>query len=108
MMMPIPFWKMSGSGNDFIMIDHRKPLVGPEEIARFVSKVCRRGLSVGADGVILVTASSKADYGWHYYNADGGEVEMCANGSRCVARFASLQKIAPAKHTIETRAGIVH
>ncbi|SRR5579884_3144510 len=106
-MKPIPFWKISGSGNDFIMIDHRTPLIAPEEMKHFISKVCRRGLSVGADGVILIEPSSKADYKWHYYNADGGEVEMCGNGSRCVARFAYLNKIAPAKHTIETLAGLV-
>jgi diaminopimelate epimerase len=106
-MKTIPFWKMSGSGNDFIMIDHRKPIIPPEEMKEFVSQVCRRGLSVGADGVILIEPSDQADYKWHYYNADGGEVEMCGNGSRCVARFAYLQKIAPAKHTIETLAGPV-
>jgi diaminopimelate epimerase len=106
-MKPIPFWKMSGSGNDFIMVDHRKPLIPSEKLKDFVAKVCRRGLSVGADGVILVESSSKADYKWHYFNADGGEVEMCGNGSRCVARFAALQQIAPPKHTIETLAGIV-
>lgn len=98
---------MSGSGNDFIMIDHRTPLIDPQEMKRFVAQVCRRGLSVGADGVILIEPSTKADYKWHYYNADGGEVEMCGNGSRCVARFACLNKIAPAKQTIETLAGLV-
>ena len=106
-MKTIPFWKMSGSGNDFIMIDHRNPIIPAEEMKQFVSKVCRRGLSVGADGVIFIEPSTQADYAWHYYNADGGEVEMCGNGSRCVARFAYLQKIAPAKHTIETLAGKV-
>jgi len=104
---PIPFWKLSGSGNDFIIIDHRKPLIAPEEMRLFVSKVCRRGLSVGADGVILIQDSAQADYDWHYYNADGGEVEMCANGSRCAARFAVENKIAPARHCFETPAGIV-
>ncbi|MBI3802404.1 MAG: diaminopimelate epimerase [Nitrospirae bacterium] len=104
---PIPFWKMSGSGNDFIMIDHRTPLINSTEMKRFIAQACRRGLSVGADGVILIEPSTRADYKWHYYNADGGEVEMCGNGSRCVARFAYLNQIAPAKHTIETLAGIV-
>jgi diaminopimelate epimerase len=104
----IPFWKMSGSGNDFVVIDARKNPLDGIVISDFVSKVCRRGLSVGADGVILVKESQKADYRWHYYNADGGEVAMCGNGSRCVARFAYENKIAPAKHTIETLAGIIH
>ncbi len=108
--MQIPFWKMSGSGNDFVMIDVReKPLVlGAFSLSEFIAKICRRGLSVGADGVILLDYSLKADYAWHYYNADGGEVAMCGNGSRCVARFAYLNHIAPAQHTIETLSGIIH
>ncbi|MFQ5543882.1 MAG: diaminopimelate epimerase [Nitrospiria bacterium] len=104
---PIPFWKLSGSGNDFILIDHRKMLIPEDKIAHFISKVCRRALSVGADGVILIEASKEADYKWHYYNADGGEAEMCANGSRCAARFAVENKIAPRQHSFETLAGIV-
>jgi len=104
---PIPFWKLSGSGNDFILIDHRKPFIAPGEMRDLVSKLCRRGMSVGADGVILIQTSERADYDWHYFNADGGEVEMCANGSRCAARFAFENKIAPASHRFETLAGIV-
>ncbi len=105
---PIPFWKLSGSGNDFIIIDYRRPMPSQDEMRMFVSKVCRRGLSVGADGVILIKPSTVADYGWHFFNADGGEVDMCANGTRCAARFAYENKIAPAKHTFETAAGIVN
>lgn len=105
---PIPFWKMSGSGNDFIIIDYRKPVPSQDEMRVFVSKVCRRGISVGADGVILIKPSSVADYGWRYYNSDGGEVEMCANGSRCAARFAVENNIAPEKHRFETLAGIIN
>jgi len=106
---PIPFWKLSGSGNDFIIIDYREhTMPSPDEMRMFVSKVCRRGLSVGADGVIIIKSSDIADFGWHFYNADGGEVDMCANGTRCAARFAFENKIAPAKHTFETLAGIVN
>ena len=103
----IQFWKMSGSGNDFIMIDAREERTLPVCMSEFVKKICRRGISVGADGVIFVKRSDKADYAWHYYNADGGEVAMCGNGSRCVARFAYLNNIAPEKHTIETLAGVI-
>ncbi|MBI3359431.1 MAG: diaminopimelate epimerase [Nitrospirae bacterium] len=106
--MNIPFWKMSGSGNDFVIIDFTKHPIDYEKIPDFVSKVCRRGLSVGADGVIFVEQSKIADYAWHYYNADGGEVAMCGNGSRCVARFAYENKIAKAQQSIETLAGIIH
>ncbi len=105
--MNIPFWKMSGSGNDFIVVDHRKPLIQAACLSAFVIKVCRRGLSVGADGVILIESSEKCDYAWRFFNADGGEAEMCGNGSRCVARFAYLQGIAPAQHRFETRVGVV-
>ncbi len=104
----LPFWKMSGSGNDFLVIDHRKPVVAPEDVRAFVSKLCRRGLSVGADGVIFIETSQSANYAWRYFNADGGEADMCANGSRCAARFAYLTQIAPAVHTFETKAGLVH
>lgn len=106
---PIPFWKLSGSGNDFIIIDYRKhAMPSPDEMRMFVSKVCRRGLSVGADGVIIIKSSKIADFGWHFYNADGSEVDMCANGTRCAARFAFENKIVPAKHSFETLMGIVN
>jgi len=98
---------MSGSGNDFVVVDHRTPHIAAAAIKSFVAQICRRGLSVGADGVILLVASTRADYGWRFYNADGGEAAMCGNGSRCVARYAYLQKIAPACHVIETAAGLV-
>ena len=98
---------MSGSGNDFIVIDARERPLDPSTLSDFIAKVCRRGLSVGADGVILVDRSDKADYAWHFYNADGGEAAMCGNGLRCVARFAYENKIAQACQTIATQAGIM-
>lgn len=104
----IPFAKMSGSGNDFLIIDNRKDLVSRRRMPRFVKAVCRRGLSVGADGVIFIQQSPTADFRWHYYNADGGEAEMCGNGSRCAARFAVLKKIAKPSLTFETLAGTIH
>ena len=52
--MKIPFMKMSGSGNDFILIDHRKPLLTEDRVKEFVRKVCRRRVSAGADGLILI------------------------------------------------------
>ena len=103
--MTIPFWKMSGCGNDFIVIDHRQPLI--PDVRDFVVKVCRRGLSLGSDGLILVETSQVAPYAWRFFNNDGNEAEACGNGSRCVARFAYLQGIAAARHAFETRAGLV-
>jgi len=105
--MKIPFMKMSGSGNDFILIDHRKPLLKEERVKEFVRKVCRRRVSVGADGLILIEGSKKADFRWRFYNADGSEAEMCGNGGRCAARFAHLKGIAGPSLKFETLAGIL-
>jgi diaminopimelate epimerase len=104
---PVPFVKMSGAGNDFILIDHRKPLLAPEAMPAFAAAVCRRKFSVGADGLILLETSDKADFCWRFFNADGSIAEMCGNGARCAARFAFMQGIAPAKMRFETLAGII-
>jgi diaminopimelate epimerase len=104
---PIAFEKMSGTGNDFVIIDNRTiaiPLADQPELAR---KICRRMFSVGADGLIFIEKSTKADFGWNFYNADGSVAEMCGNGSRCAARFAYRHKIAGKKMKIETLAGII-
>ena len=105
--LPIPFWKMSGAGNDFIVIDHRQPLIPRERMAEFARLICRRKFSVGADGLFLIEPSSRADFSWRFFNADGSEAEMCGNGARCVARFAYMQGIAAARMRFETLAGIV-
>ena len=102
---PIEFWKMNGSGNDFIIIDNRRGNIKEEEMPWFVKTACRRRTSVGADGVIFVEKSDKYDFAWRYFNADGGEVEMCGNGSRCVCRFAYLKGIAGPTMTFESLAG---
>ncbi|HDR15260.1 MAG TPA: diaminopimelate epimerase [Desulfobacteraceae bacterium] len=103
----VEFWKMNGSGNDFIVIDNRDGRLGEDDLKRIASRACRRRESVGADGVIFVVESDKCDFGWRFFNADGGEVEMCGNGSRCVARFALLNGIAGPTMTFQTLAGPV-
>ena len=103
--LPLNFSKLSGAGNDFLLIDNRNFLL-KGDISEFVRKVCRRGMSVGADGVILVEPSSKAHFKMRYFNSDGSEGETCGNGSRCVSRFAFLKRIAPVDMTFETLAGI--
>lgn len=88
--MEIPFVKMNGAGNDFVMIDNRdKGLDLPSAV---IQGLCDRKRGVGADGVILIESpadGARSDFRMRYYNADGGEVEMCGNGARCAARFAS-------------------
>jgi diaminopimelate epimerase len=105
--MKIPFMKMSGSGNDFIIIDHRKPFLDQGLLKAFIRSVCRRRISVGADGLILIERSERADFKWRFYNADGSEAEMCGNGGRCAARFAYLKEIAGPSLRFETLAGIL-
>jgi diaminopimelate epimerase len=106
-LMKIPFMKMSGSGNDFILIDHREPFLKEDGMKDFIQKVCRRRVSIGADGLILIERSKKADFKWRFYNADGSEPEMCGNGGRCAARFAHLKGIAGPSLKFETLAGIL-
>jgi diaminopimelate epimerase len=104
---PIPFTKMSGSGNDFVVIDHRQPLIAEADIAGFTRAVCRRRLGIGADGLILIehTPRPDVDFRWRYFNADGSLGEMCGNGAMCGARFAVAHNIAPAECRFETPAG---
>jgi len=103
----IEFYKASGSGNDFIIIDNRDEIINEKNLRDFVANVCRRKISVGADGLILVEHSDLVDFKWRFFNSDGNPAEMCGNGARCVARFAYLNRIAGSKMSFETEAGIV-
>jgi diaminopimelate epimerase len=102
---PIPFAKMSGTGNDFIVIDHRQPFIAEVMQPEFARRICRRRFSAGADGLILIENSDTADFQWQFYNGDGSRAEMCGNGARCAARFAYVNKIAPATMRFNTTAG---
>jgi diaminopimelate epimerase len=103
----VAFVKMSGSGNDFILIDHRFGGLDETMLKAFITGICRRGLSVGADGVILIESSPSVDFRWRFFNADGSSAEMCGNGARCVARFAFQQEICGRDMRFETGAGLV-
>jgi diaminopimelate epimerase len=98
--------KMSGAGNDFLVL-------GPEarasigiEMGAWVRAVCRHGLSVGADGVLVVEPAGKDRVRVRFFNPDGSDA-FCGNGSRCAARFAALQHMAGATMVLETAAGDV-
>ena len=107
-MKTIPFAKMSGTGNDFIIIDNRRQIVEDDGLTAFIRNVCRRKMSVGADGLILIESSDKADFRWRFFNSDGSLAEMCGNGARCAARFAYLNGIAGESVSFETQAGIIN
>jgi diaminopimelate epimerase len=107
-MRKIPFYKMQGSGNDFILVDNRRNILKGKNLKDLAMNVCHRHYSVGADGLIVIVPSKKADFKWRFFNADGSEAEMCGNGSRCAARFALIKKIAKKNMAFETLAGVIH
>jgi diaminopimelate epimerase len=100
------FTKMDGAGNDFILIDNR---AGNVDLNRSqIARLCDRHRGIGADGVLLLeNPSDHADFRMRYFNADGGEAEMCGNGARCFARFASKVAGARGKISFETPAGVI-
>jgi diaminopimelate epimerase len=105
----IRFWKMSGSGNDFVVIDNRNGELAAGDVRDFTRAVCRRRISAGADGVVLISDSDESgvDFNWRYINADGSDGEMCGNGAMCGARFAVLNGIAPERCVFRTESGLV-
>ena len=110
-MKKVPFHKIQGNGNDFILIDNRRNILKGRNLRDLARHVCHRNRSVGADGLIVIVPPSSrkiASFRWRFFNADGSEAEMCGNGSRCAARFAVIRKIAPKKMAFETLAGVVH
>jgi len=100
------FTKMNGAGNDFVVIDNRQELLHLS--GQQISLLCDRHRGVGADGVLVVEPSSgKADFRMRYYNCDGGEAEMCANGARCFAQFANQLLGGRDELRFETLAGVI-
>lgn len=87
--MRIPFTKMHGAGNDFVVVDHRAPFLprGREREALFAA-LCDRRRGVGADGVLLLENDATCDFAMTYHNRDGGPADFCGNGARCLAAFA--------------------
>ncbi len=103
--MLLHFYKMNGAGNDFIVIDNRDLSISLD--GDTIEALCDRHRGIGADGLLAVEPAEKgADYKFRYYNADGGEAEMCGNGARCFGRFtAHLGEKLAKRVTFETIAG---
>src|SRR5246500_1671096 len=100
------FTKMNGAGNDFILIDNRAGEIHLD--CSQIALLCDRHRGVGADGVLLLEkASNNADFRMRYFNADGGEAEMCGNGARCFARFVNKITGAHKRISFETPAGVI-
>ena len=100
------FTKMNGAGNDFILFDNR---TGDIDLDRNkIAQLCDRHRGIGADGILLLEKpTNRADFRMRYFNADGGEAEMCGNGARCFARFANKVGGQKAEISFETPAGVI-
>lgn len=99
----IPFWKMSGSGNDFVVVDNRRHLIRGN-YAKWARTLCHRQFGVGADGLLLLERDPKYDFRMVYYNADGTRADMCGNGARCMAYFAHAHDAVGSRFTFRTDA----
>jgi len=102
----VPIVKMSGAGNDFIVLGAQEASLLGSSLVAWTRRVCRRGLSVGADGVLVVTPSSANRVRVRFLNPDGSEA-FCGNGSRCAARFAERRGLAHSPLVLETAIGDV-
>src|SRR5690242_12640258 len=105
--MTLSFTKMNGAGNDFVMLDNRDAALALTTAQ--IAQLCDRHRGVGADGLLLVEPPQDgANFRMRYYNADGGEAEMCGNGARCFARYARrVAGLAEDALSFETPAGII-
>ena len=101
------FTKMHGAGNDFIILDNRDGQFPPEELSALAVKLCAVHTGVGADGLMVVTDSDRADYAMRFYNNDGSLGEMCGNGARCICRYGHDNGLAGDVQRVETTAGLV-
>lgn len=103
--MEFDFFKIHGTGNDFIAVDNRNKIF-PSTDHTFVKKICTRHTGIGADGLLLLENSDSADFRMRYFNSDGYESEMCVNGSRCICYIAFLLKVIDKTHSFEAGDGV--
>ena len=100
------FTKMNGAGNDFILFDNRTESIALDRSQ--IAQLCDRHRGIGADGILLLeNPTNHADFRMRYFNADGGEAEMCGNGARCFARFANKVGGQKGEISFETPAGVI-
>ena len=102
------FFKMSGSGNDFVVVDATKTPPGALAEAATIQSVCARATGIGADGIVFLEPSTVADYRMTYLNSDGSRAALCGNASLCSARLATeLGIVTAGEFLVETDAGIL-
>lgn len=104
--MEIPFTKLHGNGNDFVLIDEYEKTVIPDDMkGQFAALYCDRRFGIGADGVLFLLPSEKSSVRMRLFQPDESEAEMCGNGIRCLAKYAYDQKIVKESCTVETLSG---
>jgi diaminopimelate epimerase len=104
----LTFTKLHGNGNDFVLVDEMtQPLVAESNKKRFAIGCCHRHYGIGADGILFLTASPRADLGMRLIQPDGSEAEMCGNGIRCLAKYAWDRGYVGEQFEVETLAGII-
>jgi diaminopimelate epimerase len=103
--MTVVFNKYQGAGNDFIIIDNRNNIFNPDD-SKLINRLCDRRFGIGADGLILICASSQYDFEMKYFNSDGKIGSMCGNGGRCSADFAIKSGIAGQKLSFAAADGL--
>ena len=104
------FWKMNGTGNDFLIIDNSLLKIKQKDLPFLAKTLCERHHSIGADGLMIAENASEgsgADLKMLFFNNDGSTSEMCGNGARCICRYAYENGFAGEEQRIETEAGIV-
>ncbi|HYC52603.1 MAG TPA: diaminopimelate epimerase [Gemmatimonadaceae bacterium] len=102
------FFKMSGSGNDFVFVDARKLPPGPLASSNVVGAICSRGTGIGSDGVCFIVSSDRATIRLIYLNADGSRADLCGNATLCMARLSrELGIVGDQEFAIETDSGIL-
>ncbi|MFA5857593.1 MAG: diaminopimelate epimerase [Elusimicrobiota bacterium] len=99
------FWKMQGTGNDFVVFDNRRGKY--KNLAKLTVRLCNRKTGIGADGVLVVEKSAILDFKMRIFNSDGSEAEMCGNGARCIVRYAYENSIIGTTTAFETKAGTI-
>ena len=102
------FYKYTGHGNDFVLVDNWEGQIQEKDMARISRLMCRTKFGIGADGAaFIIPGPDEVDFAWRFFNADGSEPDMCGNATRCIAHLANSIGVAPAEMSFKTKAGVV-
>lgn len=106
--MNLPFKKLHGAGNDFVVLDARAQKL-PDDLGKLARELCHRPFGIGADQLLVVKSGQRAPYFMDIYNADGSRVEMCGNGVRSFVHFLKLEgESLQGVVAVETPCGVVY